>query len=210
MRQAETGTAPRRALPRLAGERGYTLVEMLVAMVLGIVVVGGPIALIIVSLSQQNATSSRTVAARQAEVGLERLTRDLRQAQNLPDPTTGVNATPVTVTYGSGSSTATLNVDPNGAASGAVVWTRSAAGACTRKQGSAAAVPLINGVTSATFTPLARDGTTLTSGSTDPAFLNIQIKVQVTSQLDAGQTHAVSGVNHPITVQDGVALRNYS
>ena len=52
-----------------ASERGYTLIELLMAMTLSLVVIAGPLYFMIVSIRQQNAASSRTAAAHQAETG---------------------------------------------------------------------------------------------------------------------------------------------
>jgi len=194
---------------RLRDEQsGFTLIELLVATVLSLVVVGGPLTFIIVSLDQSNATVSRSSAARQADVGLARLTRDLREAQ-LVTNSAGVNLTPVAVSNTAGVASLSLYLPNVGsvAAGSNVVWTCAPTANCTRKVGAGSAIPVIRGVTAATFTGTAADGTTVTA---NPAFVAISLQVQVTSLADTGQTHTVTGAGNPVILKDGVALRNYS
>jgi type II secretory pathway pseudopilin PulG len=201
------------------------LVELLVASVCALIVFGVLGSFLLVSIRGQNSTSSRAYAVREAQATLAQLTADLRDAQDATDPSTCADLTPVTITNdGDGTSTASLYLPPSGGSSfstatGAcsgnatagthVVWTCTAGATCTREAGSATEVRL-NGVTSASFVAMKSDGTTVSSPASDPAFVAITLKVQVTSQLDAGQTHVVTGVQNPIVLQDGVGLRNYS
>jgi Tfp pilus assembly protein PilW len=158
---------------RLRAQDGITLIELLIAMILGLVVAGGAMTFVIVALDQQNTISSRSVAQRQAEVGLARLTRELRQAQEVVS-STGANSTPVTVTFGGGSSSVTFYLPPAGGAYTAgtqVTWTCTAGSACTRTSGGVSQTE-ITGVTSATLVPTggttsgtASSGTACTSSS---------------------------------------------
>jgi 3-deoxy-D-arabino-heptulosonate 7-phosphate (DAHP) synthase class II len=43
-----------------------------------------------------------------------------------------------------------------------------------------------------------------------PSSIQLALAVQDTSQLDGEHTHLVTGVTNPITVRDGVSLRNYA
>jgi len=180
---------------------------MLVAALLALVLVGGPLAFISFSANQQNTAASRAVAQRQAEAGIGQLTRDLREAQLISN-SAGVNTTPVALTSSATTATATFYLPTAGstAAGSQVVWTCTTGGSCTRKLGTGAAVVEISGVTSVSFT-----GTSSTGSATaaNPVYVSISVAVQVTSQLDAGQTHVASGVQNPIILQDGVTLRNY-
>ncbi len=83
------------------------------------------------------------------------------------------------------------------------------AGSCTRTLGSASSTP-INGVKSIVFSPTSSTGGALALPATDPAYIGIALSVQVTSQLDAAQTHTTPGVSNPILVQTGVDLRNFA
>jgi Tfp pilus assembly protein PilW len=204
MRQALNGLV--RRVRRVArDERGLTLVELMITIVTGLIVVVGPLSFMIVSINQQNTSSSRSFAARQAEQGLERFAADLRQAQEITDAT-GTNTTPVTLT----ATSATFYVPIAGSPSSLgtkVVWTCTVGGSCTRKFGSASAVPVITGVTALTLTGTDSNGNSATS---NPTFVDVNLSVQGTSQLDTGGTHVAQGITQPIVLRDGIELRNYS
>ena len=210
-------TPANRIARRLRAESGFTIVELLVAMVLGLIVTGAAMSFLIVTLDQSNSVTSRTIAQRQAEVMLARLTRELRQAQDITNATTGVDTTPVNVTYGGGTSSVSFYLPNAGstAAGTAVTWTCTAGASCTRAT-SGGTVTELSGVVSATFTPIGSTGATLVSGAgvastpSYPSSVDISLSVQDTSQLDTAQTHVVRGVSNPIILQDGTALWSYS
>lgn len=60
-------------------ERGYTLIEMLVAATMGMVVMGGAITIFIGAVRSEPRTSSKVTAITQGRVAVERITRELRQ-----------------------------------------------------------------------------------------------------------------------------------
>jgi prepilin-type N-terminal cleavage/methylation domain-containing protein len=196
-----------RRLRRLQAQAGYTLIELIIAMMLALVVVGGPLTFIVVSINQQNAVSSRSFAATQAETGLEQLTRDLRQI---------VPGTASSFTWSGGSaSTASASFTlptpgTQGASTESVSWTCTAGAACTRKINNGPAQQVIAGVTSASFAPLDGNGGAMSSPATSPAFVGVAIRVQETSQLDSTGASQVRGVTNGVTLQDGVDLRNNS
>jgi hypothetical protein len=182
-------------------------------MALAIVVVGLPMSFIVLSLRQQNVAASRAEAATQAELGLGRLTRDLRQIA----PNTA--ATFTWSSTGAGASFTLPQPGTQGATNETVVWSCSfgATGTCTRAVDGSAAVIEIRNVadlaltaTDATGDQLGGTGPLYTA--TDPAFVGITLKVLDLSQLDSTATpsHGVSGINNPITVEDGVEIRNNS
>jgi prepilin-type N-terminal cleavage/methylation domain-containing protein len=194
-------------------ERGFTLIELLGAMALSLVVVVAPLYFIVVSIRQQNVSSSRTAAAHRAETGLEQLARDLRQAMS--QDASG-NALHVMVTQTTTTATVSFDIPTPGNVTTpqAISWTcpstgASTAGSCTRMLGSAPSTP-ISGVKSIVFSPTSSTGGALSLPATDPAYLGIALSVQVTSQLDAAQTHTTPGVSNPILVQTGVDLRNFA
>jgi type II secretory pathway pseudopilin PulG len=182
------GPRPQARPRRFAGaEAGFTLVEMLASMVAALVLAGALMTFLVSSLRTQNGISSRSVSVRQAEVGFAQLTRDLREAQNIPDAgkTLGNGTslvhddTPVVITYTATTFTATFYLPPTGGASPPtagtqVTWSCTAAsgttyGSCTRQQGATTATE-ITGVTSAAITPTASDGTTIATATlTGPA-----------------------------------------
>lgn len=196
--------ATRSLVGRFVGERGFTLVELLLVMALSIVVVGGPLAFIITSIDQQNASSSRVAAVEQASAGLAQLTRDIREV---------VPGTTSTFTWGGTSASASMTLPvpgSDGASTETVAWTCSFAslpGTCTRTVNAGTAVTELANVDSVAFSALSDQGGTLSSPASNPSYVGITMKVLDISQLDAGATHTVTGVRNPITLQDGVDLR---
>jgi type II secretory pathway pseudopilin PulG len=194
-------------------ERGLTLVELLVVILVTVIVFGLPMSFIIVTLDQQNAAASRTAAATQEEVGLNRLTRDLRQI---------VPSTTSTFTWSSATATASFTLPvpgTGGASTETVAWSCSfgAAGKCTRSVNGGAAVALISNVEGVSFSAVDESGNSLggsgpTYTATNPAYVGITLQVLNVSQLDNGSSpsHAVMGTSNWITVRDGVDLRNNS
>jgi hypothetical protein len=176
-------------------------------MVLAVIVVGGPLTFIIVSLNQQNAVSSRSVAARQAEVGLALLTRDLREAQNITN-SSGTDTTPVTISNAGRTVSFYLATAGSPSTAGSLVtWACTVGGSCTRQVAAGTLVPKIRGLTAATFTGTSTTGAGVTS---NPSFVSISLQVQVTSLADHNQTPVLAGTNTSIPLQDGVELRNYA
>lgn len=211
-RRAHRGPGPIRRFARgvrrrLAGEAGFTIIEVLVASALALVVVVGPLTFIVVSTTQQNAASSRTVAARQGEVGLEKLVRDLRSAIKQ----TAVTGARLSVTASATGSTTTIAFSiptPNANSTAqSVTWSCTAGATCTRKLGAAAAGTEITGVTSVAL--LDSSGAALTLPATNPTYLGITLNLQATSQLGGG-TQAARLDTNPIVVQTGVDLRNFA
>jgi type II secretory pathway pseudopilin PulG len=196
------------------GERGYTLIELLVVMVCTVFVFGVPMAFAITSLKQQNVSASRAVAATQEDVGLGRLTRDLRQVV----PSTAATST---FTWSSTGATASFTI-PKPTAGGSteqVVWscTFGDTGTCTRAENGGTAVKEISNVEGVSFSPVDANGTALggtgpSYSATNPAYVGVTLQVLNVSQLDNTSSpsySAISGGNW-ITVRDGVALRGNS
>jgi len=204
---------------RLASrEDGCTGVELLVAISIAVIVITGVTGFIVVSLRQANRVSTRTVAARQAEVFLARLTHEVREAQYIESSTNGSNTTPVNVTYGEGSSSVTFYLPVAGSTGKGtqVTWTCTAKASCTRTVAGGSAVTFLKNVESATFTPYGAGGTELASGAgaaaspSYPSSIRISLSVKQISEADSSRTQTVGTSASPIVVQDGVDLRNYS
>lgn len=189
-----------------------TLVELLAVMVCGVVLLGAVAAFVIVSIDQENAVSSRTVAARNAEVALSQLVRDLRQAM-----ATDASGNPlhVTVTSSGSATTFAFSIPTPGsnATPQALTWTCqgtiASPGYCWRRLGSGGSAARIVGFEGIAFTDAS--GAARALPITDPNYLGIAMTLGVTSQLDTRQ-YAGSPANlrasSPITVQTGVDLRN--
>jgi prepilin-type N-terminal cleavage/methylation domain-containing protein len=212
----------------LADQRGFTLVEAVVAMILSLLLAVAVGAFVIVAIDQQNQIASRTTATRQAEAGLEVLVRDLREAMSQDG---SGNSLPVTVSADAASATTSIAFDIPTPGSDttpeAITWTcpdttiKTNVGECTRTVGSGASeqqsIP-IEGVQSVTFSPLSESGSAMTLPATDPGYIGITLSVQVISQLDRTHTHIVAGVDgssstpstDPIVIQAGIDLRNFA
>lgn len=193
---------------RLACEAGYTLIEMLVASSLALVVVGGSLTFLVVSTNQQNVVSSRSVAARQGQVGLQRLVRDLRGAMQQT-----VTGTPLTAVASTTATTAKLVFSIPSAASNTtpqtVTWLCTVGATCTRQVAGGSVIPEITGVTAVMLEPVDSSGAALALPATNPAYVGITLNLRVTSQL-GGQTQAAPGASNAIVVQTGVDLRNFA
>lgn len=62
------------------GEAGFTLIEMLVAMAMGLVVLGAVLVALIASLHTNARQAATSTAANDADIALARIARDVRQA----------------------------------------------------------------------------------------------------------------------------------
>jgi prepilin-type N-terminal cleavage/methylation domain-containing protein len=211
MRLAALGSRAGRS--RLSDERGFSLIELLIAMVLSLVIGGAAMTFMIVSLREQNAVSSRASATRVAEVGLEKLARDLRQAM------TSVTITaPTSATTKLAFSIPTPGADSTGKA---VTWTcpntTAAAtniGTCTRTL-AGTQTNSIAGVQSLSLTTSSGAALGIPTSST-PNYLGITLTVQVLSQNHTSSVLAgpdgtsTTPSTKAIVVQTGVDLRNFS
>ena len=189
------------------------MIELLVVIVGTVFVVGATLTFLVVSLKQQNVTASRSAAATQEEVGLARLTRDLRQV---------VPSTTSTFTWSGTTAAASFTLPSpgtGGASTQTVVWSCSLgpAGTCTRAVNGGTAVKEIANVEVLSFSALDESGNTLggagpSYSATNPAYVGITVQVLDVSQLDntSSPSHAVTGVSNWITAHDGVDLRNNS
>ncbi len=82
----------------ISDQRGFTLIELLMSMLVLAVFMSGAVTLLTTSFHTENGTVARAAATNQAEVRLEVLTRDVRNAVTCPSGVTlGMGAT---ATYG--------------------------------------------------------------------------------------------------------------
>lgn len=72
-----------------SSERGFTLIELLVATTVGLVVLGGAVTVFLGAVRSEPRTSSKVSAIQQGRVALERVTRELRQGQDVSTATAG-------------------------------------------------------------------------------------------------------------------------
>ncbi len=198
--RAPRGARLGRLVRRVAGdERGWSLVELIIVCAIAIVVVGVPFTLSVQAVIGQNRATSRSAATNRVEVGLAQMLHDLRHA-----------VTPSTVT-GAG---ATLTLPVRSAAGGVVpgtqtvTWACTAGGSCTRRVGAGTVYTVIPYVVSASFAPVSATGAT-TPPITDPAYVSVTVSV-LNSNESGDRTATVAGTSAPITVTDGIALRNFA
>jgi hypothetical protein len=208
---------------RLSAERGVTVIEVLVASLTFVVVAGAAMTFMIVSLNRQNEISSRSAAARQAEVGLEQLVRDLRNAMSQNGSGAALS---VVAADAAGRSTLSFDIPTpnNSGVAQAVTWNcpdqgsgAQNVGSCTRTVAGATRT-LIEGVQSLGLTALDATGALASLPATNPAYIGIALKVQVVSQLDSNRSQLLQGSQttpgspstNPILIQAGVDLRNFA
>lgn len=168
-------------------ERGLTLVELLIAATLGLLVVGGALAMFLGGVRSEPRTAAKVAAIQQARFTVDRITRELRQG--LETKTTSSSQLAI-VTYVKAATC-------GGAAASTAIPCRvtytCSAGTCTRvvaqPDGSAPgpAVQVVSGLTSSavfSYLPL-----------TEPTYVGVTFSL---AQPSGG----------PVRLDDGVALRN--
>ena len=180
-----------RAGRKAAGdEHGFTLPELLVAMVLGLMVIGTGVMVFSASVQTQPKQQERGASISQARTAMERLTRELRQGWEVPTATsnqlsllTYVNS----VTCGGNHGTSSIPCR---------VTYSCTAGSCTRVE----ALP--NGSSpgpSETVVTGLSNGTVFgySPNTSDPTFVNVTLSFP-----------APAGGDDAITLEDGATLRN--
>jgi type II secretory pathway pseudopilin PulG len=185
-----------------------TLVELMVAIPLAIIVAGIPLGLLLLAIGGQDQTASRSVATRQAETGLEQLTRDLREA-SAATITSSANGLSATATLLTPVRTATPSLTSLPAAQ-QVVWQCTAGATCTRQVAGGVRVPRIQGVVTACFDVSPTNNCSTSVSASNPSYLYLNLQARVTSQLPNASGSAARGVTNAVTIRDGVDLRNFS
>jgi len=181
------------------GERGFTLVELLLAATMGLVVVGGAVTIFIGAIRSEPRVAGEVASIQQARVAMERLTRELRQGLDVPTATASQLEI---ITY---VNEASCDGAPSSTKIPCRVTYTCAAGACSRvvaqPDGTApgGSTQVINGLasddvfsygTSASTQAATCDGASATS----PVFVCVSLQI--------------AGSGDPIVLSDGVVLRN--
>jgi Tfp pilus assembly protein PilW len=170
----------RRAAERLAGAEGFTLTELLIATIIGLMVMGTGVMMFTAAIGSQPKQSARLAKVQDARITSERLVRELRQGSAAPTAT---------------SSQLAIETYCGGAASPCRVTYTCTAGTCTRVEaqpGGASPGPattVVSGLSNAivfTYSP----------SSSAPRWVGITLQFPAEGGDDA------------ITVEDGAALRN--
>jgi prepilin-type N-terminal cleavage/methylation domain-containing protein len=171
-------------------QRGFTLVELLVAMPLALLLVFAALNLYRVAANGQSATGNRSEAVQSARSALERMTRELRQV----GPPVGVSLSPVRFTSSQVMDYTTWTRPAGGTSVQRNVRYDCSEGRCMRSEGpvgGALGTPalVVDGVQNLdVFDPR--------PDVLYPDYVAIKLNVRV------------KGQSRPITVTDGVALRN--
>jgi len=191
----------RALLARLASEEGFTLAELLIAMMLGLIVLAGAVLVFTAGIHVQPRIEKRALEIQQARTMSERMTRELRQGSNA---SVSADASGLMIlTYVPRSTSCnTPATTGSSVARCRVFYTCRSAGAtssCTRVE----CPPTLLAVGTGCSSP-----TTVVSGlSTNQVFT---FSPQTPGQAYVGvrlQFPAENG-DDAITIQDGVALRN--
>jgi type II secretory pathway pseudopilin PulG len=82
---------PRSRLGRADGEAGMTLIELLVAMIMGVIVVGGATSMLISAVRAQPQQQEQAQSISTARFELERMTREIRNGTSVTPPATSNN-----------------------------------------------------------------------------------------------------------------------
>ncbi len=178
-------------IPRLrSDQRGFTLVELLVAMPLALLLVFAALNLYRVAADGQSATGNRADAVQSARVALERMTRELRQV----GPPVGVSLSPVRFSSSQVMDYTTWTRPAGGASVQRNVHYDCSGGRCMRSEG-----PIGGALGTPTLVVDGVQNLDVFDPRPDALYPNyVAIKLNV----------RVNGQTRPITVTDGVELRN--
>jgi len=168
-------------LSRLAGDEGFTLTELLVAMTIGIVVMGAGVLMFTAALQSQPKASARLDKVQDARTTSERIVRELRQGRAAPTAT---------------SSELSIETYCGGAASPCLVTYTCTAGTCTRVEDS-----------QLDETP-SEPTTTVVSGLSNAVVFSYSPSSTAPRWVGITLQFPAEGGDDAITVEDGAALRN--
>jgi prepilin-type N-terminal cleavage/methylation domain-containing protein len=169
--------------------RGFTLVELLVATILGLVVIGGGVTVFTVSMNNQPRINSQSAAIQQARTSMERLTRELRQGSTVSTATAS-QLSIVTYVHSAtcGGASASTSISCR------VTYTCTA-GACTRTE----AQP--NGSSPG-------PAVSVVSGLSSNNVFNYSPSASAPTYVGATFSFSATGGQDAITLSDGAATRN--
>jgi prepilin-type N-terminal cleavage/methylation domain-containing protein len=175
---------------RLRSESGFTLPELLIALMIGLLIAAGAATMLMVAVKAQPRTSERAAQIQQGRVMLENLTRELRQGETVSNASpSGLQILTYVHTSGCGSGT------PGGDARMCLVTYACSDDSCVRTErdpgggGSAPARTVVTGIADpAVFSY---------EGGSDTTYVGVRL---VFPQADGEEA---------VTLSDGAALRNY-
>jgi prepilin-type N-terminal cleavage/methylation domain-containing protein len=191
-----------RALPaRLSSDQGFTLAELLIAMVLGIIVLTTAVFVFTAGIHVQPRIQKRSMEIQQARTMSERMTRELRQGSNASVSAAGSQLMILTYvplsTYCSTPATTGSSV-----ARCRIFYSCQSAGStssCTRIQCPPAVLAVGTGCSSPT---------TVVSGLSTNQVFTFSPQVPGQAYVGVRLEYPAENGDDAITIQDGVALRN--
>jgi len=171
----------------LRDQRGMTLIELLVAMPLALLLLFAALDALDVTAKNQGRITKRSQAATQAKVGLDRMVREVREADSLNLQTSQIIDVVTPVRPATGTSTYAGNLR--------LVRYDCTGGQCIRYEGPKAG-PL--GATGKVLVTDVRnqDVFTVSPDFVNPTFLGVKLRI------------AITGQSNTLNLTDGVNLRN--
>jgi len=88
-----------RSIPRSRHARGFSLIELMVALVVGLIVVGAVLALIVAIMKSNRETLQATRLNQELRATMAVVATDIRRARGVEDPMTTATMTPANVPY---------------------------------------------------------------------------------------------------------------
>jgi type IV pilus assembly protein PilW len=89
----------KRSIPRSGNTRGFSLIELMVALVVGLIVVGAVLALIVAIMKSNRETLQATRLNQELRATMAVMATDIRRARGVEDPMTTATMDPTTVPY---------------------------------------------------------------------------------------------------------------
>ncbi|MGN6253907.1 MAG: PilW family protein [Solirubrobacterales bacterium] len=176
----------------LGGEAGFTLVEMLVAMTLGVVVMGGVLILLIGAMRSQPRLDKQATNIQTARFVLERMTQEIRNGIKVDNPTASSISFEAYVRHATCGGT--TNLASTAAPIKCEITYRCSGSSCTRTE---AAPGVYTGTATTIFTGLSNASSVFNwSPSTSPTYIGITLKIPDPEGSGA------------LTASDGASLRN--
>jgi prepilin-type N-terminal cleavage/methylation domain-containing protein len=169
---------------RLRDERGMSLIELLTVMPMLAIVLLGIYGLYNVGAKSQQETNTRVRSLMQQQSGMERISREMRQATAITPVSSQIIDATTWVRPTSGGASVQRRVRYDCSTGTCNRWEGPAGGSLTTGP-----VPIITNVVNA-------DIFDLQPNSVDPTYVVMRVEVQV------------QGANNPITLDGGFALRN--
>jgi Tfp pilus assembly protein PilW len=183
----------RTALPALRREAGWTLVELLVVSVLGIIVLSVGLTLLNIAVRSEPRISERVAHIQEGRALIERLTRELRQSSGV------VSATPSQLVFVTFVKHATCGGTTSGTSIQCQVTYSCSSGTCSRTErnadgtGDGAPVQLVTGLSS-------DSAFSYVPSPSAPEYVGVRLVFPATNQ--------PGDPEDAVTLDDGVNLRN--